>query len=65
MPAKLNARVLNGGCRSHDAWHLYNITGVTAHGHDERGDWKKVGQGSGQILNFGQREESTGQIMLR
>lgn len=59
------SRLLYGSCQSRDSWHLYNITGVTAHGQDDRGEWKKVGQGSGQILNFNRHEESTGQIILR
>lgn len=33
--------LLNGSCQSHDAWHLYNITGVTAHGQDDQDDERK------------------------
>lgn len=55
-----------GCCQSHDAWHLYNITGVTAHGRHDPAGWKEKGsQGSGRILNFSRQEESTGQIILR
>lgn len=48
-----------------DAWHLYNISRVTAHGRHDGTEWKGAGQGSGQILNFNRREESTGQVVLR
>lgn len=49
--------------RSHDAWHLYNITGVKAHGQDGVGEWKGGG-GLEKTLNFSWLEVSAGQIHL-
>lgn len=46
--------------RSHDAWHLYNITGAKAQGQDGVGEWKR-GRPY-KTLNFSWLEASAGQI---